>query len=34
MIDGRLSLAGEQVANLLPVTQAVLRALVTGDWEL
>jgi len=34
VIDGRLSLAGEQVANLLPVTQAVLRALVTGDWEL
>ena len=34
VIDGRLSLAGEQVANLLPVTQAVLRALVTGNWEL
>jgi ornithine carbamoyltransferase len=24
----------EQVANLLPVEQAILRALVTGDWEL
>jgi ornithine carbamoyltransferase len=24
----------EQVANLLPIEQAVLRALVTGDWEL
>jgi ornithine carbamoyltransferase len=23
----------EQVANLLPVEQAVLRALITGDWE-
>jgi ornithine carbamoyltransferase len=23
----------EQVANLLPVQQAVLRTLVTGDWE-
>ena len=23
----------EQAANLLPVEQAVLRALVTGDWE-
>jgi ornithine carbamoyltransferase len=26
-------LGGEQIANLLPVEQAVLRALVTGDWE-
>ena len=34
VVDDRLSLAAEQVANLLPVTQAVLRALVTGDWEL
>jgi ornithine carbamoyltransferase len=27
------TVTAEQAANLLPVEQAVLRALVTGDWE-
>jgi ornithine carbamoyltransferase len=30
---GSRPLDAEQTANLLPITQAVLRALVTGDWE-
>ncbi|WP_037501151.1 ornithine carbamoyltransferase [Solirubrobacter soli] len=34
VLDGERSLTAEQAANLLPVEQAVLRALVTGDWEL
>jgi ornithine carbamoyltransferase len=33
VLDGERSLTTEQAANLLPVEQAVLRALVTGDWE-
>jgi ornithine carbamoyltransferase len=32
--DGPQAVTSEQAANLLPVEQAVLRALVTGDWEL
>jgi ornithine carbamoyltransferase len=34
VIDGPQAVTAEQAANLLPVEQAVLRALVTGDWEL
>ena len=30
----RTTPASEQAANLLPVEQAVLHALATGDWEL
>jgi ornithine carbamoyltransferase len=30
---GPSTLGAEQLANLLPLEQAVLRALVTGDWE-
>jgi ornithine carbamoyltransferase len=33
VIDGPASVVWEQAANLLPVEQALLRALVTGDWE-
>ncbi len=33
VIDGPASMVWEQAANLLPVEQALLRALVTGDWE-
>jgi ornithine carbamoyltransferase len=33
VIDGAASVVWEQAANLLPVEQALLRALVTGDWE-
>ena len=33
VLDGPRSVIAEQAANLLPVEQAVLRALVTGDWE-
>jgi ornithine carbamoyltransferase len=33
VLDGERTLTTEQAANLLPVEQAVLRALVTGDWE-
>jgi ornithine carbamoyltransferase len=33
VLDGPLAVTSEQTANLLPVEQAVLRALVTGDWE-
>ncbi len=33
VIDGPSSVVWEQAANLLPVEQALLRALVTGDWE-
>jgi ornithine carbamoyltransferase len=32
MVQSR-SLEAERTANLLPITQAVLRALVTGEWE-
>jgi ornithine carbamoyltransferase len=31
--DGPRSVASEQARNLLGVERAVLRALVTGDWE-
>jgi ornithine carbamoyltransferase len=34
VLESGRSLTSEQAANLLPVEQAVLRALVTGDWEL
>jgi ornithine carbamoyltransferase len=33
VIDGPASVVWEQAANLLPVEQALLRAFVTGDWE-
>ncbi len=33
VIDGPASMVWEQAANLLPVEQALLRALVTGEWE-
>ena len=33
VIDSPASAVWEQAANLLPVEQALLRALVTGDWE-
>ena len=33
VIDGPSSAVWEQVANLVAVEQALLRALVTGDWE-
>jgi ornithine carbamoyltransferase len=33
VLDGPQSLTSEQAANLLGVEQAVLRALVTGEWE-
>jgi ornithine carbamoyltransferase len=33
VIDGPASAVWEQAANLLPVEQALLRAFVTGDWE-
>ena len=33
VLDGERTLTSEQAANLLPVEQAVLRTLVTGDWE-
>ena len=33
MIDGPQSLVWEQAANRLPTEQALLSALVTGDWE-
>ena len=33
VLEGPNSLAAEQAANLLGVEQAVLHALVTGDWE-
>ena len=33
VLDGDRTLTSEQAANLLPVEQAVLRTLVTGDWE-
>jgi hypothetical protein len=31
--DAVLGASPEQVVNLLPVEQAVLRTLVTGEWE-
>jgi ornithine carbamoyltransferase len=34
VLEGPRTLTSEQAANLLPIEQAVLRALVTGDWEL
>jgi ornithine carbamoyltransferase len=33
VVDGPESVVWEQAANLLPVEQALLRAFVTGDWE-
>ena len=33
VIDGPASLVFQQAANRLPTEQALLRALVTGDWE-
>ena len=33
VLDGPASAVWRQAANLLPVEQAVLRALVTGEWE-
>jgi ornithine carbamoyltransferase len=33
VIDGPDSLAWTQASNQLPAEQALLRALVTGDWE-
>jgi len=33
VIDGQASLVFQQAANRLPTEQALLRALVTGDWE-
>ena len=32
-IDGPATLVWEQAANRLPVEQALLYALITGDWE-
>ena len=33
VIDGPASLVWQQAANRLPTEQALLHALVTGDWE-
>ena len=33
VIDGPQSLVWEQAANRLPIEQALLHALVTGEWE-
>ena len=33
VIDGPQSLVWEQAANRLPTEQALLHALVTGEWE-
>ena len=33
VIDGPASLVWQQAANRLPTEQALLSALVTGDWE-
>ena len=33
VIDGPQSLVFEQAANRLPTEQAVLYALITGEWE-